>query len=54
MWYHWLNGNKLHVLKEIKSILIGAQGEIPNICTFEKKIQNECKTTMLWTYENTN
>jgi len=36
MWYHWLNGNKVHVLKAIKSILIGAQVEIPNICTFEK------------------
>jgi len=34
MWYHWLNDNKIHVLK---SILIRAQVEMPNICTFEKK-----------------
>jgi hypothetical protein len=32
MWYHWLNDNKIHVLK---SILIRAQVEMPNICTFE-------------------
>ncbi len=35
MWYHWLNGNKVHVLKTINSILIGAQVKISNICTFE-------------------
>jgi len=37
MWYHWLNGNKVHVLKAIKSILIGAHVEIPNVCTFENE-----------------
>jgi hypothetical protein len=35
LWYHWLNGNKIHVLKTIKSKLIRTQVEIPNICTFE-------------------
>jgi hypothetical protein len=36
LWYNWLNGNKVHVLNTIKFILIGAQVEIPNVCTFEK------------------
>jgi hypothetical protein len=34
MWYHWLNDNKIHVLK---SILIKAQVEMLNIWTFEKE-----------------
>jgi hypothetical protein len=37
--YHWLIDNKVHVLKTTKSILIGAQVEIPNICTFEKNLK---------------
>ncbi len=41
MWYHWLNGNQIHVLKAINFILLGAQVEIPNICTVEKKFENE-------------
>jgi hypothetical protein len=36
---HWLNGNRVHVLKAIKSVLIRAQVEIPNICTFFKKLK---------------
>jgi hypothetical protein len=39
MCYHWLNGNKVHVSKTIKSILIGEQVDIPNICTFGKKVR---------------
>ncbi len=46
-----VNGNKVHVLKTIKSILIGAQVEIPNICTFEKKNWKWMKNNNF--YENT-
>jgi hypothetical protein len=34
-----LSGNKFHALKAIKSILIGSQVDIPNICTIRKKIE---------------
>jgi hypothetical protein len=41
------------VIKSI-DISIGAQPKIPNICNFEKIIENELKTTMIWIYENMN
>jgi hypothetical protein len=50
-WYHEFNGNKVHVLKEIKFTLIGAQLNIPNIYTSrEKQLKFEVKATMLGTY----
>jgi hypothetical protein len=36
LWYHRFNGNKIHVSKAIKFILIGAHLHIPNIYTLEK------------------
>lgn len=43
MWYHWLNGYKFHVLKAIKSKLIGIQIEIWKIWTCKQKIKNQEK-----------
>jgi hypothetical protein len=36
LWYHHSNGNKVHLSREIKFILIRAQIDIPNICTSKK------------------
>jgi hypothetical protein len=33
----WVHGNKGHVSREIKSILIGTHLHIPNIYTFRRK-----------------
>jgi hypothetical protein len=43
--YHWLNDDKVHVSKTIKSILIGDQVDIPNICTFGGKNQKMRENT---------
>jgi hypothetical protein len=50
-WYQRFNGNKVHVSKAIKSILIEAHLYIPNIYTFKKKLKNK-KTNYVRTYED--
>ncbi len=52
-WYHGFNGNKVHVSKTIKFILIKAHLHIPNLYNFRKnKLKIEKRTTMLRSYEN--
>jgi hypothetical protein len=36
MWYHWLNGKKIHERKVINSIVIRAQLDISKTCTSKK------------------
>jgi hypothetical protein len=51
--YHGFNGNKVHVSKAIKSMLIGAHLIFQIYIPFEKKWNLKKKTTiMLRTYEN--